>query len=144
MKKFYKKAKTNVRDLLRPSSRQSTQSSPAQTPRISQDPENVQDIGHDISTAPRTTVQASQSAIGPVSSAKPSAEPDNLHPDVIPQPAPIGALEPAPLEPTAIEVTHSNFDKLRDAMEEDGANLFAPLQVALVDLVALGRSLEAC
>ena len=88
--------------------------------------------------------QASQLAIEPVSSAKPSAAPDNLHPDVMHLPAPIGTLEPAPQKATAVEVIRSSFDKLRDAMEEDGANLFAPLQVALVDLVGLGRSLEAC
>lgn len=40
------------------------------------------------------------------------------------------------------EDTTSPFDLLRDAMQLDDTHLFVPLQVALADLIGLGRRLE--
>ena len=42
----------------------------------------------------------------------------------------------------AFEETQSAFDQLRIAIEGRDANLFPPLQVALSDLIKMGRSLE--
>ena len=52
--------------------------------------------------------------------------------------------EPVPHTTPAAEDTHQAFDKLRRAMEDDDANIFALLQAALSDLIRVGRSFEVC
>jgi len=146
MKNFFKKAKNDLKDHLRPQSPQSVVSSQAQSLRSSTELAVSQAPNQDVSIIPLTTVPVSQPAIGPVSSAKSSTAPDDL-PLQTPHPAaPIRVLESTSQTGNTIEVALaglSAFDKLRDAMKEDDTNLFAPLQVALTDLVRLGRSLEA-
>jgi len=51
-------------------------------------------------------------------------------PEIVTKPAPI------------VDDTNSVFDDLRCAMEGDSENLFVPLEVALVELVRVGRSLK--
>jgi len=50
--------------------------------------------------------------------------------------------ESTPQTDYVVEDTNSSFNRLRDAMKLDDVNLFASLQVALVDLVGLARRLE--
>jgi len=53
-------------------------------------------------------------------------------------------VAPGLIATTSLDVrdAHESFDQLRAAMEDEDANLFMPLQVALADLVKVGRSLE--
>jgi len=72
IKKKYKKAKGQVKDLLRPPSRQSALTTPARSPRSSQEP--TAPPGHRISNTPSVIVQASQTAIAPTAIATMSTD----------------------------------------------------------------------
>jgi len=61
LKRGFKKAKGKVKDLLRPSSRQSGVTTPARSPRSSQEPSATHDQG--MSSTPSAIVLASQTAI---------------------------------------------------------------------------------
>ena len=62
---------------------------------------------------------------------------DNAHPAAPPE-APEAVTRAAPVA----EDNWSAFDRLRGAMGSGDASLFAPLQIALVELVRVGRTLE--
>jgi len=144
MKKLFKKAKTNLKDHLRPHSSQSLVSSQAQSSRSSQDLAATQGPDEDSSIMPLTTVPDSQLAIEPVSSAKSSTAADDLPPGTA-HPAPPNGVQGSNSHTIYVtEAPRSSFDELRDTMNRADANLFTPLQVALVDLIRIVRSLQAC
>ena len=62
--------------------------------------------------------------------------------DAADQALPREAPEPTPQTEPVIGDTKLAFDELRRAMDNDGPELFAPLLVALTNLVRVGRSLE--
>jgi len=63
-------------------------------------------------------------------------------PDDATRVATLEAPEPITQTESVAEDFKSTFDVLRDAMNLDDANLFTPLQAALVDLIGHGRRLE--
>jgi len=86
-KRGYKQAKGKVKDLLRPPSRQSVLTTPARSPRISQEPSATHDQGN--SSTPSVIVPASQTAIGPTAVDPPGADVPALEapaPESSPQP----------------------------------------------------------
>ena len=66
------------------------------------------------------------------------SEPDDATSPVVPQEARESTSKVIPVE----EDIQLAFDRLRGAMEGGDANLFAPLQVALVNLIRIGRIFE--
>jgi len=72
IKRKYKNAKGKVKDLLRPPSRQSALTTPARSPRSSQEPAAT--LEHDIPTTSSGIVGASQTEIAPTAIATPSAD----------------------------------------------------------------------
>ena len=72
IKSKYNKAKGKVKDLLRPPSRQSASTTPAHSPRNSQDPASA--VDREIPTTSTAIVRASQTAIAPTAIDAPSAD----------------------------------------------------------------------
>jgi len=58
--------------------------------------------------------------------------------------APLDELDSTSQAEPVLEDGQSGFEELRGAMEHGDVDLFAPLRVALVDLVRVGRSLGVC
>ena len=147
MKRLYKKAKGKVKDHLTPPSRQSTPTTPARSPRNSQDPASSQ--GQVLSSVPSTSVRPSELGIAPTPSATPgpgahelevpASSPSTRPNDITEEPA-----EPSePVSSSSGLASTNSFETLRVAMDAD-ANLFAPLQLALADLIKTGRSFHVC
>jgi len=195
MKKLYKKAKSHIKDLVRPSSRQSmgsqeqastpghdstparsaaptldlhvpappsaypespipymvpvTQETPSEfdshqsvpnlsVPQSGHDPAFAPD--QDTSTTPATDQDVTAMAVPPIQGATPS--PDPLEPETSAHDPPLPSEDTTPQHTPVAEVTSSSFDVLRAAMKVGDTNLFAPLGVALVNLVKAGRCIE--
>jgi len=64
------------------------------------------------------------------------------HVEVPSDAAPLRATSSSRQNIVAIEPASSPLDALRDAMKQGDTNIFAPLHVALVDLIRHGRRLE--
>jgi len=87
IKRKYKNAKGKVKDLLRPPSRQSALTTPARSPRSSQEPAAT--LEHDIPTTSNAIVCVSQTAIAPAAITAPTADVPALQvspPEPSPQP----------------------------------------------------------
>ena len=147
MKRWYKKAKGNVQDRLRPPSRQSTPTTPARSPRNSQDPASSQ--GQVLSSVPSTSVRPSELGIAPTPSATPGPGAHELEvPASSPSTCPndITEVSAGPSEPVSSSsglASMNSFETLRLAMDAN-ASLFVPLQLALADLIKTGRSFDVC
>jgi len=140
-------ARSKVEDCLRRPSRQSTPSTPARSRRTSPDP--VSTHGQGPPNGPATSVRPSELAITPT----PSATPDpGAHGLEVPASSPYSRSEDnadiaaGPSEPLSFNfrlASTNSFETLRVAMDAD-TNLFAPLQLALADLIKTGRSFHVC
>ena len=145
MKRLFKKAKSKVQDRLRPPSRQSTPTTPARSPRTSHDP--VSNQSHGSSNVPLISVLTNELAIVPTPSATPGSGAHDLE---VPASSPstrrsditkVAAGPPEPVSSSPGPACTNSFETLRVAMDAD-ASLFAPLQLALTDLIETGRSFD--
>ena len=141
----HNKARFKVYDRLRRPSRQSTPSTPARSLRTRQDP--VYTHGQGPSNVPATSVRPSELAITPTPSAMPGPGAHGLE---VPASSPYSrsddnaGVAAGPSEHFSINsrLAYTNsFETLRVAMDAD-TNLFAPLQLALADLIKTGRSFD--
>jgi len=141
------KARSKVYDRSRRPSRQSTPSTPARSPRTSQDPESTH--GQGPSNLHATSVRPRELAIKSTPSATPGPGAHGLE---VPANSPCSRsddnadIAAGPSEPLSFNYrlsTTSTFETLRVAMDA-GTSLFAPLQLALGDLIKTGRSFNVC
>jgi len=108
IKRGYKKAKGKVKALLRPASRQSALSTPARSPRSSQEPSATH--GQGVSTTPSVIGLASQTAIVPTAIVTPIADLPALG---------VSAPEPLP-EPEHTPNATSTYAQSPSAMHDQG------------------------
>jgi len=108
IKRGYKKAKGKVKDLLRPASRQSALSTPARSPRSSQDPSATH--GQGVSTTPSAIGLESQTAIVPTATVTPIADLPALE---------VSAPEPLP-EPEHAPNATSTYAQSPSAVRDQG------------------------
>jgi len=108
IKRGYKKAKGKVKDLLRPVSRQSALSTPARSPRSSQEPSARH--GQGVSTTTSVIELASQTAIVPTAIVTPIADLPALE---------VSAPEPLP-EPEHAPNATSTYAQSASAMHDQG------------------------
>jgi len=144
---LHNKARSKVEDRLRRPSRQSTPSTPARSRRNSQDP--VSTHGQVPSNVPATSARPGELAIAPTPSATPGPSAHGLE---VPAGSPYSRsddnadIAADPSEPLSFDLrlaSTNSFETLRVAMDAD-TSLFAPLQLALVDLIKTGRSFDVC
>ena len=147
MKRLYKKAKGKVKDGLTPPSRQSTPTTPARSPRNSQDLLSAQ--GQGPSNFLSTSVRPSQLGIAPTPSATPGPGAHELEvpaSSLSTHPNDIIEVAAGPSEPVSSILglaSTNSFETLRLAMDAN-TSLFVPLQLALADLIKTGRSFDVC
>jgi len=146
IKRGYTKAKGKVKDLLRPASRQSALSTPARSPRSSQEPSATHDQG--VSTTPSAIVLASQTAIVPaaivtkiadlpaleVSAPEPSPQPERT-PDAA------STYERPPPVPPKLDTVVSVCDPLLTIMH-GASDAFPPLKSELVEILEIWNRCE--
>jgi len=146
IKQGYKKAKGKVKDLLRPPSRQSALTTPARSPRTSQEPSGTH--GQGMSTTSGVIVLASQTVIIPTAVDTPGADVPALEgpaPGSSPQPerTPYTASTyegPLPAPPRPDNVA-SVCDPLLTVMH-GASDAFPLLKLALVEILEIWKQCE--
>jgi len=146
IKRGYKKAKGKVKDLLRPPSRQSALTTPARSPRSSQEPSATH--GQGVSTTPSAIMLASQTAIVPTAVDTPGADIPALEaPAPTPSPQPERTTDAAPIYEKP-HIAHPKLDIVPSVCDplltvvHGASDTFPLLKSALVEILEIWKQCE--
>ena len=148
IKRKYKNAKGKVKDLLRPPSRQSGLTTPARSPRSSQEPAAT--LEHEIPITSTAIVRVSETAIAPTAIATASADVPALQvsaPEPSPQPkhTPDSAATYAqPPSATSKLATMASVCNDLFTVVHGASDAFPPLKSALGGILEIWKQCEVC